>query len=169
MLKILNKYKNKTLKEIALSIYYSIKYKPNKFYNIPIVNNGICKIKKNKNGKLVIEKRLRLNGEVSALCKNKSSLDIRKNSELEIRGSVNLGAGTNIVVNDNAKVIIGNNSYIAGDSKIYAKNLISIGNNCALSWGITIIDTDFHNITYNLKESNIISKPIKICDNVWIG
>lgn len=169
LIKILSKYKNKNIKEVLLSVYNSIKYKSCEFYKLPIVTNGICKIKKDKSGKLIIKKRLRLNGEISALCKNKSSIDIRRDAKLTIDGVVDLGAGTNIVVNEIATISIGNNTYIAGDSKIYANKSINIGNDCALSWGLTIIDSDFHSIIYNTVKNNVVCEPINIGNHVWVG
>ncbi|SHK18148.1 transferase hexapeptide (six repeat-containing protein) [Tepidibacter formicigenes DSM 15518] len=165
---ILSKYKNKTLKEIILSIYNSIRFKLRYFYKLPIVSNGICKIKKHKTGKLIIKNRLRLNGEISSLCINKSSIHIRKNASLIINGTVDLGSGTNLIVDNGASICIGDNSYIAGDSKIYARNKITIGRNCALSWGLTIIDTDFHDIIHNDNINNL-SCEVNIGNHVWIG
>lgn len=169
LIKILRKYKKKSIKEILLSIYNSVKYKSYECYKLPIVTNGICKIRKHKSGKLIIKKRLRLNGEISALCKNKSSITIRKDAELVINGVVDLGAGTNLVVNEGAIISIGDKSYIAGDSKIYSNKSINIGSNCALSWGMTIIDTDFYKAIDTTAKNNIICESINIGNHVWIG
>ena len=46
---------------------------------------------------------------------------------------------------------------------------MEIGRDCAKAWNTTIIDTDFHQITYPDGAQNPISSPVKIGDKVWIG
>lgn len=72
-------------------------------------------------------------------------------------------------MNKRATISIGNNSYIAGDSKIYANKSISIVNDCALSWGTTIIDSDFHRIIDSTLKNSSICESVNIGNHVWIG
>jgi acetyltransferase-like isoleucine patch superfamily enzyme len=97
-----------------------------------------------------------------------SVLVLRKNAGMVIDGSVSAGRGVRIVVNNNAKLSIGDGTYFAGDDKIYAMKEIRIGKKCAISWGVTIIDTDFHN-HYSDGIINDATKPVIVEDNVWIG
>ncbi|WP_049778073.1 acyltransferase [Caldicellulosiruptor owensensis] len=85
-----------------------------------------------------------------------------------INGKVTLGPGVSIYVGKNAKLIINNNTYITGESKIYCKNYIEIGENCAISFNVVIMDSDLHNIWI---KDEIINKdkPVIIKNNVWIG
>lgn len=64
---------------------------------------------------------------------------------------------------------IGNNVTISGRTTINANNLIKLGNDCMLSWDITLMDTDYHKIKDY--DGNIInpSSPITIGNHVWIG
>ncbi len=107
-----------------------------------------------------------LGSKYSLLCRQPSVLEIKPNATLDV-GKVNFGKGTVVVLNDNATLSIGDNTYFAGDSKIYAVNNIKIGTNCAISWGLTLIDSDFHTITAPIKSTKV--QPISIGNNVWIG
>lgn len=85
---------------------------------------------------------------------------------------------------------IGDHSYIGGGTFI-SHDEIKIGNNVTIAWGGTIYDHDSHSLNYldrrkdindelddirngrnfilNKDWSNVNSKPIKICDDAWIG
>jgi acetyltransferase-like isoleucine patch superfamily enzyme len=59
---------------------------------------------------------------------------------------------------------VGKNTFINPDSIIVCMNKISIGANCAISWNVTIMDTDLHENESAKKNTEII-----IGDDVWIG
>ncbi|QHT72151.1 acyltransferase [Rhodocytophaga rosea] len=59
---------------------------------------------------------------------------------------------------------MGNNSYINPNCIIICQEKIEIGNECAISWNFTAMDTDLHHIT-----GSPLTAPIIIEDNVWIG
>lgn len=63
-----------------------------------------------------------------------------------------------------AKILIGDNTYINRRTEIMAKESVSIGRGCAISWDVVITDTDYHQL-----EGTISTKPIVIGDEVWIG
>jgi acetyltransferase-like isoleucine patch superfamily enzyme len=80
-----------------------------------------------------------------------------------------------------AKISIGEQTFIGKSDLISASN-IHIGNNVLISWGVTIVDHNSHNISYSERTedildwrngkkdwSNVIYKPVHICDKVWIG
>jgi acetyltransferase-like isoleucine patch superfamily enzyme len=75
-----------------------------------------------------------------------------------------IGRGVTLSVGSAAKLAIGNKSYITDGSKIFAQNSITIGQNCAISFGVTIMDDDGHG--FGLPP---YSAPIVIEDDVWIG
>ncbi len=72
-----------------------------------------------------------------------------------------------ITLKKGAEIIIGNNSGGTGVT-LAAANSIRIGNNVLIGAFCTIIDNDFHN-SNPLDRKSIISKPIVIEDNVFIG
>lgn len=71
-----------------------------------------------------------------------------------------------------AKIIIGNNVGISG-STINATVLVNIGNNVLIGSGCIISDTDSHPLSYierrNNDFSNVMSRPINIGDDVFVG
>lgn len=72
-------------------------------------------------------------------------------------------------LNENAKIIIGNNSGASG-LKIAARSKVIIGNNVLIGSECIILDNDAHHSDIKKREENIIpSKPICIEDNVFIG
>lgn len=74
------------------------------------------------------------------------------------------------ITNPNCVVKIGNNVGISG-STINSINSITIGNNVLIGSGCLISDNDSHPINYTQRNdySKIISKPIIIGDDVFIG
>ncbi len=103
------------------------------------------------------------------------------------RGGVKIGEGCTIgrkakgyhagmpfyttLLNDgnDSHIIIGDNCRLNG-AYVHAQNNITIGNNCVLAAGISIIDSNGHEL-YS-KDRTIghdTSKPIRIGNNVWIG
>jgi acetyltransferase-like isoleucine patch superfamily enzyme len=95
-------------------------------------------------------------------------INIHPRGSLKIYGSVGIGRGSKILVENNALLVIGENTSITGASKIIAENEIHIGSNCMISWDVQIMDTDYHKIYANGKISNSPSS-IVIEDEVWIG
>lgn len=87
-------------------------------------------------------------------------------------------------------VTIGNHSYVGGGTFI-SRSLIEIGDNVTIAWGGTFYDHDSHSLDYMKRRkdiddelndirngrnfilhkdwSNVNSKPIKICNDAWIG
>lgn len=87
-------------------------------------------------------------------------------------------------------VIIGEHTYIGGGSFI-SRSGIEIGNNVTIAWGGTFYDHDSHSLDYmkrrrdiddelndirngrnfiaNKNWRDVNSKPIKICNDAWIG
>lgn len=64
----------------------------------------------------------------------------------------------------NAEVIIGDRSYLNRRSQIKCQKKVSIGSDCAISWDVSIMDTDYHSIDGKPK-----SEEICIGNHVWIG
>lgn len=99
-------------------------------------------------------------------------------------------AGEFIFESASGEVSIGKHSYIGGGRFISA-NGITIGDNVTIAWGGVVYDHDSHSLDYierrkdisdeirdirngdnfikNKDWSVVNSKPIRICDDVWIG
>lgn len=103
-----------------------------------------------------------------------------KNNSLKI-GDRSMIEGNIVFEKENAKVSIGGNTYI-GRADIICADKIEIGNNVLIAWGCTIIDHNSHSLSVvdRIKDvsdwydgekdwSKVLTKPVKIGDNVWIG
>lgn len=105
-----------------------------------------------------------------------------KTSGLRVEGKLNISRphnktkiimGKNILIYknvgifldaDNAIIEIGDDSYINRRSEICCKSNVKIGKKCAISWDVTITDTDYHGVL-----GRGSTKPVIIGDRVWIG
>lgn len=96
------------------------------------------------------------------------TLDMYESSVLETHGNVMFHKGSKIMLGAGAKLEIGNMTYINEHSRIQCRESISIGERCAISWNVDILDTDEHQIIYNgiTKDK---TNPVKIGNHVWIG
>ncbi len=64
---------------------------------------------------------------------------------------------------------IGRDTYMQPRSRINVHDRVEIGANCAISWDVDIMDTDFHGIVEVDGSTSSISASILIEDRVWIG
>lgn len=70
-------------------------------------------------------------------------------------------------MSDGARFAIGDGSYLSADATILCTTEVTIGRNCALAWGLTVMDTDFHEIVRPGHHPD--RAPVHIGDHVWIG
>lgn len=146
---------------IIKTVYYSLKYNSkilvgkNVFFNL------------HKGAKITVT-----NGKLFIGCyhtvKIPTVLDIYNNGRLSINGSVSIGKGSKLMIGENALLEIGNLSSLNENSRIQCRNKVHIGERCAISWNVNILDTDEHNILLNGRQTNHISQ-VFIGDHVWIG
>lgn len=96
---------------------------------------------------------------------NLGMVTIRRGGVLKLEGDVYIGEGTVIIIHPEAELTIGHGSYITGDSRIEVKKHLSIGDNCAISWDVIILDDNHHQHNQQKAEP----EHTIIGDNVWIG
>ena len=108
------------------------------------------------------------NSTTASFSSSGSILNLMKNSTLNIGGRVIVGLNSAITIEENAILSIGHNTYIGAKFHIRTGRNIKIGNNVAIAWNVTIMDSDFHNFYVNGVNKNI-AKDIVIKDNAWIG
>ena len=99
----------------------------------------------------------------------RSTIRMYQDSVFHVKGRVKLGPGVGVVTGPNAKLTIGDNTYITASSVVYCAREIEIGRDCAIAWGTSIMDTDFHHIYYADGTQNELTSPVRIGDKVWIG
>jgi acetyltransferase-like isoleucine patch superfamily enzyme len=63
-----------------------------------------------------------------------------------------------------AVIEIGDHTFINRRSEIMCKKHVKIGRHCAISWDVSIMDTDYHCL-----DGSVPTKPTVIEDHVWIG
>ena len=139
-------------------------YKNNKLSNFIIHGKTILYL--GKNIRIINKGRFLFGiGKIGTafISKDKPILDMEENSTLIINGSFAIGPGSCVSISKNATVELGNNSYITANSKIMCQDHVKIGDNCAISWDVEIMDSDFHNINGHSRR-----KPIDIGDHVLI-
>jgi acetyltransferase-like isoleucine patch superfamily enzyme len=90
-------------------------------------------------------------------------LSIRQRGALTLGGAT-IGKGVSLFVGKDARLKIGHGTYITDGSRISASRSIMIGEHCAISWGVTIIDDDGHG-----PGEGPFHAPVEILDHVWVG
>ena len=94
-------------------------------------------------------------------------IDIR--GDIIFKGRCCLGKGCKVIVDSGGRIEFGHNFNCTAGLNMECKKSIIFGDNCVLSWDITILDTDFHPIN---DEYNVVVNPNKeivIGNDVWIG
>ncbi|OGL56329.1 hypothetical protein A2367_03395 [Candidatus Shapirobacteria bacterium RIFOXYB1_FULL_38_38] len=82
---------------------------------------------------------------------------------------------------DKAELIIGKNSFIGG-SKIICTEKVTVGDDVLISWGCTVVDSNFHSLNWSERKNDVkqwfikkkdwqsvVTKPVFIKDKAWIG
>lgn len=92
--------------------------------------------------------------------------------------------GTITIYNADAQVKIGDRVFIGPDTELFCYSGITIEDDVMLSWGITIIDTDAHGLSWDDRKNDVVdwmkgseyknwsavkSSPVSIKCKSWIG
>lgn len=117
-------------------------------------------------------------------------LDKPENRKYLSIGTDSIVTGNFIFESSEGQVKIGNHSYVGGGTFI-SRSSIEIGNYVTIAWGGTFYDHDSHSLDYMMRRKDIDdeledirngqnfiehkdwsvvnSRPIRICDDAWIG
>ena len=121
-----------------------------------------------KGFKINIGKALHINvGKIKG-AKAESYLLLEDGATFNVKDSFKIYYNADICIFKGATLKIGSGFMNAG-SQIRCKKLIEIGENVAISRGVTIWDTDAHQIFYEDGNKSRVDKKVIIGDNVWIG
>lgn len=111
----------------------------------------------NMDGNLVLNaNRMGRNGRSSIL-------RMDGNSELDCDG-FSFMYGADIILFENAHLVLGKGSFINSDCKIRCHKEITIGEGCAISHDFTVMDSDAHELNGSRN-----TNPVHIGNHVWIG
>lgn len=112
---------------------------------------------------------LTLNGYYGLCCDNpnkyQAGITLKGNATMTVDGKFKQYFNSNIFVERNATLSIGEDCFINSGTTINCYNEIKIGNRVCIANNVSIRDSDFHHLDYKGYE---ISKPIEIGDDVWI-
>jgi acetyltransferase-like isoleucine patch superfamily enzyme len=140
------------------------------FRQRPVVAVRRCRIERHRTATLEVHGRLHLGDFepwVGRIAARDAATEIRLGESAVMRcdGIVQLGPGVRITVGRQARLAIGDGTYLTCDSLIIAAASIRIGAGCAISWGVQILDTNFHKPAGDATGP----QPVAIGDRVWIG
>lgn len=93
---------------------------------------------------------------------------LRLDGALELRGNVQVGVGASRMVGEGGRLAIGARSYFSPNTTIVAMNSVEIGEDCAVSWDVQLLDEDFHEVIVD-GEVRPTSGPISVGNHVWVG
>jgi len=69
-----------------------------------------------------------------------------------------------------AEIIIGSKTLFSNNVSIISMRKVTIGENCLIGDGVSIMDSDFHSIDPEFRmKADALNAPVFIGDNVWIG
>lgn len=137
---------------------------------LPFKVGNKTRIKIKPTAKLQLKSRISIgNKKLPLLSAVSTNIYLDRGAILSCASGVSIGPGVNIILKSEAKLTIGANTYLTSDSHIEVQKLIEIGNDCAISWGVTIIDSDHHKIIKNQSSGQIVTEMVSIGNHVWIG
>ena len=146
---------------------------------VSLINTLMIRISKHKNAKIYKKSTIKLHKTSKILGNGKlifnkdwndiynttARLVMKKDSIIEMNGKFVSYSGTNITVEENAILRLGE-SFINKNSSINCFKEIDIGNDCVISENVIIRDSDNHKLIRDEYEKE---KKILIEDHVWIG
>jgi acetyltransferase-like isoleucine patch superfamily enzyme len=95
-------------------------------------------------------------------------LRMNPRSSLRIEGRVQVMRACTITLGYDATLTIGSNTYLNDGAEVWCNSPnTTIGPECAIAWGVRIVDTDFHKLLDNGKTSP--HAPVHIGQKCWIG
>lgn len=96
-------------------------------------------------------------------------LILDEGSKMVCGGDLILYEGVCVRIAQNAICKLGHHTYLNRSTTIDCTLEVCIGNYCAISDNVQILDSDSHKILYDGDVSSKISQPVHIGNHVWIG
>jgi acetyltransferase-like isoleucine patch superfamily enzyme len=119
-----------------------------------------------KNSKIILNQgRLEIGKHWTSKAAYPSVIKLRNNSKIIVNGSFTIYDNSTVYINNNATLELGS-GYINSGANISCFDKISIGENVVISEGVSIRDSDNHQI---MNSNHMKTKQIRIGNNVWIG
>jgi acetyltransferase-like isoleucine patch superfamily enzyme len=141
---------------------------------LAVVATAVARIRKHESARIELGGRLMLGwfltrlGEIGQIRYDRPVLQLAAGATLRTTGRVALGPGVRVIVGEGAEVRIGEGTFVSCNSTLLCRERITIGRECAISWGVQILDTDFHTLIVD-GEPRPERGAVAIGDRVWIG
>jgi len=98
---------------------------------------------------------------------NKERTFFNVKGKLTFKGHFSVAKGCRFDVGQEAEVEFGS-GYMSPDTHIIIMHGLTVGDDCAISWGCQLLDDDFHKLEYEGRKKPTNSK-INIGSHVWLG
>lgn len=105
-------------------------------------------------------------------CDGDGKVTIASGTKLGARTAMRIGNGAVLLQarSPESRIHIGEKCFFSNNVSVIAVESIEIGNHCLIGDMVTIIDSDFHGIAPDKRQSEtVLSQPVKIEDHVWLG
>lgn len=156
------------------SFRVSILHHRGNWHRLPIVASRTTRVRVGRRSRMVVAGRLVLgwDGTREPGVGAKGSHGpliwlIGPESELATGPRVSIANDVEIVIGPRATVRIGAGTYINPETRVLCMESIEIGEGCAISWDVQIVDFDGHTLVTESPGSNTAA--VTIGDAVWIG
>jgi acetyltransferase-like isoleucine patch superfamily enzyme len=93
---------------------------------------------------------------------------MRPRSRLTVGGRVQIMRTAEVQVGYDAQLSLGAGTFVNDGALVYCGQSIEIGSDCAISWGVRILDTDVHQLITDGQEQPHRA-PVRIGDHCWLG
>lgn len=143
-------------------------------WRLPIAASWATRIYRARGARIEIGRRLGLGrsvarmGEIGQRRFDRTILRLASGARLVIEGHASLGAGVRVIVSEQACVRIGHGTFVTANATILCRAQITIGSGCAIAWGVTLMDSDQHEIVVDGRPKPC-TEAIQIGNGVWIG
>jgi acetyltransferase-like isoleucine patch superfamily enzyme len=108
-------------------------------------------------------------GEVGIFDRRRARTIWRVDGLVIFKGTAAFGHGTRLLVEGGGVLTLGDDFYITAESAILCRKAVTFGKRVLISWGVQIMDSDWHAVTDLV---GVILNPdaeVIIGDHVWLG
>lgn len=160
------------LRALPKSVYFNFKYlEVGQAIRLPVLISHRVSLDRVK-GRIAVEDpstfSIRIGFDRSGISDESAGSVWQVSGTVTFRGKTRIGPSAKIVVTGD--MVFGDNFNAGSGVSFYCAKEIVFGDDCLLSWDITVMDHDFHEIR-ELAGDALVNPPKKISvgDDVWIG
>jgi acetyltransferase-like isoleucine patch superfamily enzyme len=97
-----------------------------------------------------------------------ASLELKPRARLKIAGRVQIMRSCQVSVWYDATMSVGHGTFFNDGAHAFCQQQLTVGRDCAISWGVTVTDSDVHQLVRGGVESPRHA-PVVIGDGCWLG